>query len=667
LSAILLLLAFVAMACGFYRRSQDLRIAIVYATVPVCLFLVFSTEGLSVFHAVTKTGVAVSWAVFVLAGFYWARKQRPVLETDGHENPGRGLRVGLRSLDTVERGLLLGACLIASLVALTACVSAPNTWDAMEYHMPRVMEWIANRGVQLYPTIDTQQLSMPALSEYAILHIQLLLGSDRLANMVQWLAYAGSMIVVSLIARELGGDRRAQVLAAVVSGTIETGILGASGTKNDYVLAYWVAASVLLLLRWKRGQSWAVTLGVGSAMALAVFSKGTAYLFLPPLVVACFFMWEWKARRAFLWRLPVFILLVAMVSGPLWARNYRFSGSPLGLPYFDGAGPNEGRMFGNKHITPTRSLANVIRNVGLNLAVPSKRINQVTVRVLSASIRALGVDPNDYYQLVHSQLGYLPPFNIQFSPGSEFGSGNQLHFGLLLAAGALCAWNWRRLGRNTLLLGVGVVGSFVLYATMLRWSPWNARYQLPVFVVGAAFTVIVLVQVLPRRVAAVTGFLLLMVALPMSLLNGTRPILPRPFSILRDARDQTYFFDNHREDADSFIQAAKAVRGKDCQSVGIDGNAMHFEYPMMALIDPKGEPRRLSYVAVRNSTAVYKDTSAPEPCVVVCLGCAHVEHERRPFDQEFRSVETFGEVLVFSDRSPGDKNVPAAAAVGGKP
>jgi hypothetical protein len=642
--AILVVFVCAFLALGFMRRGSGLRQALIYSSVPVSLFIVFSTEALSVFHALTRAWIALIWFIFAAAAFLFSRAPNA-----NQSAPFEPLK-RWHDLNSTDRWMLASLTLIAGLVGLTALLSAPNTWDAMEYHMPRVVEWISNCGVQLYPTIDHQQLSMPPFSEYAILHLQLLFQSDRLANMVQWLAYVGCMLVASLIAGELGGDRRTQILAAVISGTIETGILGASGTKNDYTLTYWVATSVLLLLQWKRQQGWALTLAIASALSLSVFCKGTGYAFLPPLVVFCFSMWNWQAQKLFLLRLPVLALVCVMVSGPLWARNHEFSGSILGLPYFDGAGPDEGRMYGNRHITPTRSAANVLRNVALNLAVPVGKVNRITAKAFSVAIHALGVDPSDPSQLVLSQAGYLPPFNIDFRPFSETQAGNQLHFILLAAAGILCLWKRKEFKRDTILFAFGIAGSFVLYATLLRWSPWNARYQLPVFVLGAAFSAIVLVRITPRWTPAVAACLLLL-GLALSVKNSSRPLVDRQYSVITSPRERTYFFDHHWDSADSFIQAAKAASGKTCDSIGIDANENHFEYPMMALLNRDGHPRTISYVGVHNSTIVYRQHSQPEPCTVVCLNCAFKAETER-YQKEFKSTETFGDILVFSDPVP---------------
>lgn len=312
----------------FRRRETDWRRQILFATIPWALFVVLSTEILSAFHLVTRIGVSLAWVVFLLAVLVWRSR-----------SAGKHVEAPLiagEALELPDRFAIYFVALIVVLVGITALLAAPNTWDAMEYHMPRVVEWMANRSVQLYPTIDHQQLSMPPMAEYTILHLDLLWGGDRLAGLVQWFAFLGSILGVTLIVEELGGDRRAQVFAAVVAATVPVAILGASGTKNDQVLAYWIVMSVYFLVRWRRSQDWLHTLALGASLSLAAFSKGTAYTFLPLLVVACMFLWDRVALRRFFVRVPVFLLLLVVVSGPLWVRCYEFSGSIFGPPYFPG-------------------------------------------------------------------------------------------------------------------------------------------------------------------------------------------------------------------------------------------------------------------------------------------------------------------------------------------
>src|SRR5271170_6389590 len=168
-------LSFIFLAVGFRRRNNGWRDSFLVATIPWALFVTLATEGLSIFYLITRPGMIITWLCFAGVCLYWmtrARRGERQSENDNEESS--------EPLDLSEKIRLCGIIAIVVLTGLTALVSAPNNWDAMEYHMPRLVEWISNHGVQLYPTIDRQQLSMPPFSEYTMLHLDLLYGSDRL-------------------------------------------------------------------------------------------------------------------------------------------------------------------------------------------------------------------------------------------------------------------------------------------------------------------------------------------------------------------------------------------------------------------------------------------------------------------------------------------------------
>src|SRR6516164_6398715 len=113
---------------------------------------------------------------------------------------------------------------------------------------------------------------MPPFAEYLMLHLYLLSGSDHLLNLVQWLSFVGSLICVSLIARMLGVSPRGQILAAVFCATIPNGITQASGAKNEYLIAFLLAASVYFLLSYTEYQHSADLLLSGAALGLALLT-----------------------------------------------------------------------------------------------------------------------------------------------------------------------------------------------------------------------------------------------------------------------------------------------------------------------------------------------------------------------------------------------------------
>ena len=56
-------------------------------------------------------------------------------------------------------------------------------------------EWIQRGSIDFYPTAIERQNYQPPLAEFAILHLQLLSGSDRFANLVQWFSFVVSIVL----------------------------------------------------------------------------------------------------------------------------------------------------------------------------------------------------------------------------------------------------------------------------------------------------------------------------------------------------------------------------------------------------------------------------------------------------------------------------------------
>ena len=153
----------------------------------------------------------------------------------------------------------------------------------MGYHMSRVMHWIQQGTVAHYPTHNLKQLYQNPGSEFAITQFQLLSGGDYFANSVQWGSMVMSLVGVSLIARQLGCDRRGQLLAVVLCATIPMGILQAASTQNDYVLSLWlVCFTYFSLLIVQAGVTRSTAIYIGASLGLVILSKGTGYIYAFP-------------------------------------------------------------------------------------------------------------------------------------------------------------------------------------------------------------------------------------------------------------------------------------------------------------------------------------------------------------------------------------------------
>ena len=165
-----------------------------------------------------------------------------------------------------------------------------------------------------------------------MLHSELLWGGDRWVNMVEAISLLGCLIAVSLIAKGLGAGAWGQILAAVVCVAIPEGLLEASGPMNTYVVSFWMAVTLAFLLSANEAAGWLDVVCAGLATGLAVFTKGTAYIYLPFLMIACWWMGSGAARVRILKRVPVILALMIGINAAQYVRCYQLTGTPLGLP-----------------------------------------------------------------------------------------------------------------------------------------------------------------------------------------------------------------------------------------------------------------------------------------------------------------------------------------------
>ena len=531
---------------------------------------VLITETLSAFHMVTRTTLILGWIAVIAAAVTMIRPAKPQLHWG-----------------------LIPIAVIAAIVGLTAVLSAPNSADAMAYHLPRVIYWVQNKSVQFFPTPYLNQIMLQPFAEYAMLHTYLLTGGDRFVNLVQFTGFIGSIAGVSGIAAELGLDRRAQIVAALVCATLPNGILQASGAKNDWMLTLWLIAMLYFVLR---GDA----LFAAVALALALGTKATAYLFAPFFLIA---VWrKLRARDA-----AIAAAAVLLLNGPQYFRNHRLSGSLRFILGFDSAQGDGFYRWRNESFGWRETVSNLLRNTSEQLGARSERWNQGVYAASLSLHQALRINPQDpatTWRFTH----YEAPLNANH----EANANNRWHLGLLLAAIGAAALGV--IERRWLIYAIAPVGGFVAFCFYLKWQPFLGRLELPLFVIAAPLIARILA---PQRLimAAVCLFLLSSARLPL-IENWTRP-LRGPNNLFHQPRELQYFNDMGQwHNRDTYFAEVERIAATGCRLVGVDINENQLEYPFQALLLRKNPQVRFVHVNVSNPSARYAATPQPEPCAV---------------------------------------------------
>jgi hypothetical protein len=622
----------------FSLHGERWREAAIAAATCWGVYLAVITESLSLFRLINRPVLAFAWFVptAVVFAYGWRSHGKVILAQPSSDGEA-SLR--LRDIESLDRLLLLWVGLIVALVGATAILAPPNTWDAMAYHMSRVAQWMINRDVRPYPAFYSPQLFLSPWAEYAILHLDLLYDSDRLANIVNWLSMGGTVLGVSLIAERLGAGVRGQIFAAVGCATLPAGVLEASGAMNTYASAFWVVVASYYALRWNQEQDWNSILGLGAGVSLAVMTKGTNYTFLPFVLIACWWLGASRARLLLLKRLPVILLLILILNGPLYVRNYRLSGSPLG--FTAPLGNDTQRQYANSHVSISIAFANVIKNLALHFGSPIDSLNIRGAKSIHAGLQFLGVDPND------PASTYRGGFHLNPVSTYESIAGNPLQLALIVFSFLLLV-NKRQSDHNLRIFAAGVCASFVLFCALIRWQAWNGRYHLPLFALALAVVGKVSERIHPKFISTWIAILLLASAMPFAMMNSLRTIAPwKRTSILYRARTAMYFSDYHQTLESSYLAAAKAALRTGCRKIGVDAALEDFDYPVFAFLGAGHNDLQIFYTGVPNLTAPYGRPGTEAPCLVICLRCTNSPAKWAQYRNVGGRVTLFDEIALF--------------------
>jgi 4-amino-4-deoxy-L-arabinose transferase-like glycosyltransferase len=480
-----------------------------------------------------------------------------------------------------------------------------------------------------------------------VAHLLLLAGGDRPANLVQWFSTAGAVLGVSLLAARLGAGPRGQAFGALFCATLPMGILQASSTQNDAVLAFWLVCLAYHVLRLHERPSWGNAAGAGASLGLALLTKGTAYLFAAPLVAWLGAVWLLRYRgppRA--WApLALVGLLALALNLPHYGRNWRLGGSPLG----PGA-ENGGRFpYRNQVVSAGTLASNALRNLGLHLRPPSLRVSRAVERRLAALHGRLGLDPSDprtTWASVPFRLAFDTERDQDHFARHEDHAANLPHL-LLLGSSAAAAGllgGFRRPGRAAG-LGAAVLLAFLLFCLLLRWQPWHSRLHLPLFVLCSPLAAVGLGRFRPAVAAGAAAFLLAW-AWPFLVQNALRPVLGEG-AVFRVPRRAQYFA-SRPDLLAPYAEAAAFLRARGCQAVGWLGDEESWEYPFWVLLTGARPGRcRLEAVAVDNpSAALARPRGAFRPDALVATNQA--DAAQRSLDgRVYRKALTAGKVYVY--------------------
>jgi len=456
----------------------------------------------------------------------------------------------------------------------------------------------------------------------------------------------GSLVVASLIAKRLGADRSEQILAAILALTIPVGILEASGTLNDYVVAFWIMCFYYFSLRLiMDGSDWSTQFGFCFSLGLAILTKSTAYVYALP---ACLWILV-QYLRSFQKGILVTVLFAGIVSLSLnvghFARNMTTFGSIVGSSA-------ETNLYLNEVHTASAVVSNLIRNVSLHLVTPSEKINSYEVQAVKGLHTLLGMDVNDPRTTFMANT-LLFRYGLSTQIRHEVYAGNFLHFSLILLSVLAFLLKGKEIFDSrermyVLAYACVALGTFLVFSVVLKWQPFHSRQHLPFFLLLTPFIAVTLNRTLKGPVNFV-GILLLTLSVPWLLFNQSRPLVSTAYlkhlfytvagnfhvaSLASQVGlDNQYFYGITCDPHDQLFREVQSLHEPlenaidylgtlpACNDVGFVPCYDQIEYPVWEILNEKiGSDLRIEHVLVKNGSERTTQNFPPfDPCVVISL------------------------------------------------
>lgn len=577
--------------------QASLRLALVRSFLIHGVAIGLGTELLSCLHQLSFGPVLGSWLLGLALIGGWADRQFRIRSQ--RDRLWSHIRAWEHQLTWDDRLWISLTVAILGLRLAVAIIAPPNNFDSMTYHLPRVMHWLQNHSVVHYPTANLRQISFPPGAAYFTLQAQLLVGSDRGVNLIQWLSWLGSVAGLSWLTRQLGGPS-AQWIGALVAVSVPMAVLQGATTQTDLVTALWLVALACLVLP-QRTYSLTDGLWIGACLGLAALTKPTGLLFSGPLlVVLAYRLVRFQPRiRSSLLTLSLSLGLALILPASSYWRNWQTFGHLLG--------ETTGTI--NQQIGLTTMVSNALKLGYMNFPLPPLK---GLILAIHQQILHLPIDDpaTSYNGERFSQISSL----LFIAPHEDF-VGSPLHWllGSMALVGLMLGLKHRprQLHRALVLLALVVLADGLLFCLLLKWQPWGNR-----LIVGAVMLVTPVSACWldtwgHRRWRTVQRLLLLTLAglaILYGLVSIRNPILPPPLgelrleSILTTPRLDLYF-DNSttgRTLKPAYLQITQQLRQQACLQVGLHLEANDWEYPFWLLLPDS----QLQQVGVTNISRV---------------------------------------------------------------
>lgn len=569
------------------NNNNEIRKAFLMASCIYGLCLYAITEILSFFQLLSYSPLTVCWILCLCASltiFYFTFRKQDLQVKKFLLNLLEKTISAFTTLPLSSKVILCSIIFIFFMTGLTALVAPPNNWDSMTYHMSRVAHWIQNKNINPYPTNLPRQINYTPWAEYAIMHLQILSGSDRFANLVQWFSMIGSVIAVSSLLSFFVKDKKLLMISCLLAATIPMGILQSSSTQNDYVISFWLLCFLYFFYLFKTSGKKEYSFFTGISLGLCLLTKGTGYLYALPFFVLLGVPFLKKCNRTQLKNLPFIVIIALGINAGYYARN--FTTFKAVLP------PSESSII-NQSNKAVFFISNLIQNTAIQMGTPFPSVNRSIEKIVYFLHKKIGMNLENAEGRVGTDKFHFPDH-----PYHEDHAGNFLHT-LLIFVTIISFIFSKDLRKNP----YAVAYLFILILTsclfnyIIRWNLFQSRYHLPLYLLWCPLIALTL----PRKqkhISTLLCILLFLCSFPWIFRNQSRPMFGSKNIFNTNRIDQ--YFHNRPYLSDAYKKTAEYILETKTKKLGLSCGSDDWEYPFWILLNINQTPLTLEHVQIKN-------------------------------------------------------------------
>lgn len=480
------------------RNKYDCVELIGFATVIWAIELFIVTELLSLFKCVDKIHLVFAWGIvdcctlFVLVTFL-IKKHIPLL------SPFKsGIEFGKKVIKNKKVDLIpyLLFVVLGVLVLAVSIRTVPYNADSLAYHLPRIQMWEQNKTVAHFATPDYRQISSPVLAEFVNLYVYIFSGNDIFFNLVQSISYVFNSFMVYCIAKRRLLSQRGAFIATFMAMATPIALAEAFNTQVDLFTTVWmmIFAYEMLALSEKseikiREDAFRIII-MGLCMGLGYITKQSVCIEMAvfSIILLIVRMRKKDDFKELIYSIATVLITSLIVVAPEIVRNI-FTFGAVAAPQ---VGKNQ--LIGT--LSPGFLLVNFIKNLLFNLPFSFFEGSQdIVYFIVYAFAGVLHVNLNSEFisecgqpYVINSPTIYTHDMAI-----------NPLNVWLLIISTIVMIVSLLKKRRCWSGFEWAICLSYCAMLTLLRWEPYDTRYQISYLMLIPILVVATLEKVLPEN------------------------------------------------------------------------------------------------------------------------------------------------------------------------